>query len=373
MNDQPTIDEIWDAGHLRSESISARLDGELIEGADAHLISCDECQNRLAEFTMVRTRMSAFLSSTPNILDLLSNRALEEMTGGSPHTSAPDIASASAPVIAPSMAAVTDLALRRTQRSKRFMAIAAVAAVAVIGIGVGSVVRANRPVAPNDQLAEGDSTPQLKFGESSTISPVPPGAVTQETDQSARSSAGTSSPTADAAVPAPLPDPPLSATELTAKNSAELPTGVPPTAAHAIEPTAPNTKQLDAVPPASQSVGSGALSKAPAAGGAGVAPTLPVLDATSPEALQILLTNNPALVDTLVLAGPCLTELTTALGGAEVRLGAAHINAHNTVIGVTRTPDKKGSYLRIAEADPISCFVTEISVPIQGPSTTNAK
>ncbi len=373
MNDQPTIDAIWDAGHLRSESISARLDGEHIEGAEAHLNSCDECHSRLTEFTTVSARLSGFPSTPPNILDLLTNRALEEMTGGAPLTGVPEMASVPALVTAPPMAAVTDLALRRTQRSKRFMAVAAVAAVAVIGIGVGSVVRANRPVAPNDQLAEGDTTPRLRIGEPSTVSPAPPGAVALGTGQSARSSAGTSSPTADAAVPAPAPEPPLSATELTAKNSAELPTGVPSAAAPATKPTTPNTKQLDAIPPPSESAGSGALSKTPTDGGAVFAPTLPALDATSPEALQVLLTTNPALVDTLVLAGPCLTELTAALGGTEVRLGAAQINAHLAIIGVTRSLGKKGVALRIAQADPISCVVTEIGVPSKGPSITNAK
>ena len=365
MNDRPTIDAIWDAGHLRPESISARLDGELIEGADTHLNSCDDCHRRLSEFRVISERVGAFPYPPANTLDLLTTRALDEMVGDAALTNVPE------PVSSPGLAAVTDLALRRTQLSRRFMAIAAVAAVAVIGIGVGSVVRANRPVAPSDQLAVGDTTPRLRSAEPSTVSPTPPGAAAQETGQPAQSSAGTSLPVVDAAAPA--PEPPLSATELAANDSAALPTAAPPTVAAATKPTAPSTKQLDAVPPPSEAVGSGALSKAPAAKGAIVTPTLPVLAATSPEALQVLLAANPALVDSLVSAGPCLSELTAALGGTEVRLGAAQINAHYAIIGVTRSLDKKAVPLRIAQADPISCVVTEIGVPSKGPDVTNAK
>ena len=365
MNDQPTIDAIWDAGHLRPESISARLDGELIEGADAHLNSCDRCHSRLSEFRAISERVGAFPYPPANTLDLLTARALEEMVGDAALTNVPE------PVSSAGLVTVTDLAIRRTQRSKRFMAMVAVAAVAVIGIGVGSVVRATRPVAPSDQLAVRDTTPRLRFAEPSTVSPTPPGAVAQETGQPAQSSAGTSLPAADAGVPA--PEPPLSATELAARGSAALPTGAPPTVAAATRPTAPSTKQLDAIPPPSEAVGSGALSKAPAATGAVVTPTLPVLGATSPEALQVLLAANPALVDSLVSAGPCLSELTAALGGTEVRLGAAQINTHYAIIGVTRSLDKKAVPLRIAQADPISCVVTEIGTPSKGPEVTNAK
>ena len=371
MTEQPTIDPIWDAGHLRSESISARLDGEFLPGdvraaVDAHLESCDTCHRRSLDFGVVRDRLNQFPLPPPSVLDLLTTRALEKMTMVS--------AAPATPADSP-LATITDMARHRTERTKRFMAVAAVAAVAVIGIGVGSVMRANRPISPSDQLAQGDTTPQLRIGEPATTNPT--GADASQAALAAAQSATDSGAPASPVAPAPsATPPPLSATDLAAKQAAELPTGVPPT--NATQPiTSPNTKQLDALPPPGPPPGDAAsgsaASKAPAAAASVTTATLPTLNATSPEALSLLLTANPSLVDTLALSGPCLVELTTALGSTEVRLGAAQINAQVAIIGVTRSVGKKAVTLRIAQADPTSCIVTEIGVAGTKPRTTNAK
>ena len=399
MTGHSIIEELWEGEHLHPDVLLARMDGKPIaDAAVSHLASCDRC----------RIAADSFAATAERVRDV-GQPPLEEFDALTAHAIAVGnrfsrVVGVTSPTV------VSNLSARRFVRSRRLMTtMGSVAALLALGLGVGAVVRANRPVVTSDQFARRDTAPETTDTRAALVQEAP--------ETRAAAPPPNDAPLPDAGVPAaeadgqpPVVTPPATSppativpeTSLRASADANLtqnaPTAPGPAPGKKSVPRPVATRRARTTPlpsfPAAASPARGAAAtparessvasaargqEAPpnvAAAAAALAP-LPSLGAVPTlEDLRATLAADPTLIVALAADGPCLSEFRTSLGSDSLRFASAVIGGRPAVVAVEANDvgSTSPALPRLAAADAGSC---SISVPADqdlrtapGPATT---
>ena len=419
MTGHSIIEELWEGEHLHPDVLLARMDGEPIaDAALSHLASCDRCRIAVDSFAGTAERIRDVAQPPLMALDELTAHAIAVGNGYS------RVVGVHSPTV------VSKLSAQRFVRSRRLMtAMGSVAALLALGLGVGAVVRANRPVVTSDQFARRDTSPDDAATDTRAA------LIQEEPEAQSSGSALNDAPLPDAGVPTPAPVPAAEADSQppVVTQPAKLPpaTSPPATSPPATSPPAtvvsgasPKasadaalTRSAPTVPgpaPAKKSVASkvatprarAALPSFPAgpspAGGAAAIPEassvasaargqddpasvaaaaavapLPSLGAAPTlEDLRASLVADPTLTGALAAEGPCLSEFRTSLGSLSLRFASAVIGGRPMVVAVEATDvgSTSAPLPRLAAAEVGSCTITvpgdQTTRTAPGPTTT---